>query len=78
MVGSKICHYLKFKLYFYVILIYSLRGAGGTTSESTMFLSSYIQNYLNIDVLMHLTCRSLSKAQIDQTLEQVASLLLRY
>lgn len=47
------------------------RGAGGTTSESTLFLSSYIQNYLNLDVLMHLTCRSLSKEKIDQTLEEV-------
>jgi methylenetetrahydrofolate reductase (NADPH) len=45
-------------------------GAGGSTSESTLFLSSYIQNYINVDCLMHLTCRCSSKELIDQTLEQ--------
>lgn len=45
-------------------------GAGGTTSESTLYLASYIQNYLNVDVLMHLTCRCLTKEKIDATLEE--------
>jgi methylenetetrahydrofolate reductase (NADPH) len=46
------------------------RGAGGTTSESTLFLTSYIQNYIGLDVLMHITCRCLSKEKIDATLEE--------
>ena len=45
-------------------------GAGGSTSESTLFLCSYIQNYLNVDCLMHLTCRCSSKEKIDLTLQQ--------
>ena len=45
-------------------------GAGGTTSDSTLFLSSYIQNYLNIDCLMHLTCRCQTKENIDRALEE--------
>jgi len=44
-------------------------GAGGTTSESTLFLSSYIQNYIGVDVLMHITCRCLTKEKIDSALE---------
>jgi methylenetetrahydrofolate reductase (NADPH) len=47
-------------------------GAGGTTSESTLFLSSYIQNYINLDILMHITCRCLTKEKIDQALEEVS------
>jgi methylenetetrahydrofolate reductase (NADPH) len=45
-------------------------GAGGTTTESTLFLSSYIQNYINLDVLMHITCRCLTKEKIDEALEE--------
>lgn len=45
-------------------------GAGGTTSDSTLFLSSYIQNYVGVDVLMHITCRCLTKEKIDQSLEE--------
>ena len=44
-------------------------GAGGSTAESTMFLSSYIQNILNIDCLMQLTCRCSTKDNIDKILE---------
>ena len=44
-------------------------GAGGRTSESTIFLSAYIQNYLQIDVLMHITCRCQSKENLDFALE---------
>lgn len=45
-------------------------GAGGRTSESTLFLSSYIQNYIHLDTLMHITCRCQSKEKLDIALEQ--------
>jgi methylenetetrahydrofolate reductase (NADPH) len=44
-------------------------GAGGKTAEGTLFLSSFIQNYLQQDILMHLTCRSQSKESMDYALE---------
>ena len=45
-------------------------GAGGRTSDSTMFLASFIQNYLHQDVLMHITCRCQKKDKLDLALEQ--------
>lgn len=45
-------------------------GAGGRTSDSTLFLASYIQNYLQRDVLMHITCRCQTKEKLDDALEQ--------
>lgn len=45
-------------------------GAGGKSSENTLFLSSYIQNYLHTDVLMHITCRCQTKEKLDYALEQ--------
>ena len=44
-------------------------GAGGKTAEGTLFLSSYIQNYLQQDVLMHITCRAQTKEKLDTALE---------
>lgn len=52
-------------------------GAGGTTSESTLFLSSYIQNYIHLDTLMHITCRCQSKEKLDFALDQAKSNNLR-
>lgn len=46
------------------------RGAGGRTSETSLFIASYIQNYINIDCLLHLTVRCQTKEKIDQALEE--------
>lgn len=44
-------------------------GAGGRTSDTSLFLASYIQNYLHIDVLLHITCKCQSLEKINFALE---------
>ena len=43
-------------------------GAGGITKDLTMAISEYAQKYFNVEVLMHLTCTSLTKNQIREIL----------
>lgn len=43
-------------------------GAGGSTKDLTMAISSYTQTYFGTEVLMHLTCTNLTVAEIKQIL----------
>lgn len=45
-------------------------GAGGRSSDATLFLASYFQNYLQQDVLMHITCRCQTKDKLDYALKE--------
>ncbi len=45
-------------------------GSGGSTVERTFEMSSYVQKYFGIDVLMHLTCSGMSRAQMRDTLKK--------
>ena len=44
-------------------------GAGGSTRELTMAISEYSKTYFGVDVLMHLTCTSLTIAEIKSILK---------
>jgi methylenetetrahydrofolate reductase (NADPH) len=44
-------------------------GAGGSTKENTVAIASYAQQYCGLDVLMHMTCTGLTRAQIISALD---------
>jgi methylenetetrahydrofolate reductase (NADPH) len=43
-------------------------GAGGSTAELTLELSSNAQNFCGLEVMMHLTCTNLPKEKIRKAL----------
>ena len=45
-------------------------GAGGSTSETTLTLSKDAQTYFGLDVMMHITCASLSEEKLRSALDQ--------
>lgn len=46
-------------------------GAGGSTSEKTLEISANLQRLFGLDVLMHLTCTNMPKAELDGVLDKV-------
>ena len=44
-------------------------GAGGSTSQATMEIAKYVQKYSGCEVMMHLTCTNMTRAQIDTALQ---------
>jgi len=44
-------------------------GAGGTTSDLTLDLSGNLQEYLGLDVMMHLTCTNMPEGKVLDGLE---------
>eukprot|EP01006_Ploeotia_vitrea_P033942 TRINITY_DN65671_c11_g10_i1.p1 TRINITY_DN65671_c11_g10~~TRINITY_DN65671_c11_g10_i1.p1 ORF type:complete len:650 (-),score=362.60 TRINITY_DN65671_c11_g10_i1:68-1969(-) len=44
-------------------------GAGGTTADLTLEISSNAQNYCAADVMMHLTCTNMPQGKVDEALE---------
>lgn len=48
-------------------------GAGGSTAARTLSLAGHSQRYLGVDVLMHLTCTDMTRAQIKNVLDQAKS-----
>jgi methylenetetrahydrofolate reductase (NADPH) len=48
------------------------RNAGGSTSDQTLELSSHIQNFSGLDVLMHLTCTYMDRDKILVSLDKVS------
>lgn len=43
-------------------------GAGGSTADLTLELSSSAQNFCGLEVMMHLTCTNLPKQSIKKAL----------
>ncbi|MCI5605391.1 MAG: methylenetetrahydrofolate reductase [NAD(P)H] [Clostridia bacterium] len=46
-------------------------GAGGSTSKKTAEIASYMENTLNLTALAHLTCVSLTREQVKETLSDL-------
>eukprot|EP00357_Protocruzia_adherens_P033016 CAMPEP_0114993432 /NCGR_PEP_ID=MMETSP0216-20121206/12526_1 /TAXON_ID=223996 /ORGANISM="Protocruzia adherens, Strain Boccale" /LENGTH=592 /DNA_ID=CAMNT_0002357073 /DNA_START=250 /DNA_END=2028 /DNA_ORIENTATION=- len=45
-------------------------GAGGSTADKTPQICKFAQNYVGVDVLMHLTCTNMPKEMIDKALAE--------
>ena len=45
-------------------------GAGGSSSEATLEISSTLQQYMGVDVMMHLTCTNMERSMIDDALKR--------
>ena len=45
-------------------------GAGGSTVDRTLEMSAYVQKYFGINVLMHLTCTGMTRAQMRDALKK--------
>lgn len=45
-------------------------GAGGSTADQTLGIAKTIQGYFGVDVMMHLTCTNMPKAQLEQALDE--------
>jgi len=45
-------------------------GAGGSTKELTLQIAETTQKYSGVDVLMHLTCTGLTKAELKQIVQE--------
>jgi len=44
-------------------------GAGGSTSQATLAIAGHAQKYSGCEVMMHLTCTNMTRAEIDTALE---------
>ena len=49
-------------------------NAGGVTSDITLDLCSYIQNYCGLDVLMHITCTFMTREKVKESLDKAREL----
>lgn len=52
-------------------------GAGGTTSDLTLEISSNAQNYTGVEVMMHLTCTNMSQEGLRGALDEAKRLGIR-
>lgn len=52
-------------------------NAGGVTSDITLELSSHIQKYMNVDVLMHITCTFMTREKVIDSLNRAKEFGIR-
>ena len=46
------------------------RGAGGSTSDLTMEICKTVQQYMGVDIMMHLTCTNMPSSSIYEALNE--------